>query len=122
MAAPQVFPFRPTVETAAEVKFRTLSAQFGDGYKQVVGDGINIRSEAWTLTFRGKWARGAEEVTSSRVYISEVKAALDALEGFHPLLWTPRDGVQAMYEVPSYKLINHHNGLWTLSATFQQVY
>lgn len=32
----------------------TLQAQFGDGYKQVAGAGINAEAETWNLTCNGK--------------------------------------------------------------------
>lgn len=32
---------------------RVRTAQFGDGYKQVAGDGINPETQSWPLTFQG---------------------------------------------------------------------
>ena len=122
MALPPIFPFRPTVETESETTFRTLEAQFGDGYKQSVGDGINIKRESWDVSFRGTWARNSNETVSNRVYISEVKTFLDTLQGFHPFRWTPKNGVQAMFEFKSYKIINHHNGIFTLTTKFSQIF
>lgn len=37
-----------------------LQAQFGDGYKQVGGAGINTDSESWSLTCSGNLAQMAE--------------------------------------------------------------
>lgn len=33
------------------VKFSTITAQFGDGYMQRAGDGINKKQEMWTITY-----------------------------------------------------------------------
>lgn len=32
-------------------KFVTITAQFGDGYMQRAGDGINKKQEAWSITY-----------------------------------------------------------------------
>lgn len=40
------------VQSAAKsVNFNTLIAQFGDGYMQRAGDGINKQQEAWNITY-----------------------------------------------------------------------
>lgn len=33
------------------VKFSTITAQFGDGYMQRAGDGINKKQEMWSITY-----------------------------------------------------------------------
>lgn len=39
---------------------RTLQSQFGDGYKQIAGMGINDRSETWNLDWIGTRSEVAE--------------------------------------------------------------
>jgi len=40
------------VQTAAKtVKYTTIVAQFGDGYMQRAGDGINKQQEGWQITY-----------------------------------------------------------------------
>lgn len=46
--------WRPQGGAEAQVSHRTLTAQFGDGYTQRAGDGINTRKEVWPLTFIGR--------------------------------------------------------------------
>ncbi|WP_210453666.1 phage tail protein [Pantoea ananatis] len=42
-----------------EVTVSALQAQFGDGYKQVAGTGINSETEAWPVTCNGSKAEMA---------------------------------------------------------------
>lgn len=110
----EVFVWRPLVETPGVVRFGVLSAQFGDGYKQAVGDGINNRAESWNLTFRGPSQN-----------IALIKQFLDQRQGCEPFLWTPKGGPQGLYECTEYNRMNHSEngreaGVWTLTATFTQ--
>ena len=48
----QTFEFPARVNAAGDMRFRVRKAQFGDGYAQVSGDGINPIVRSWDLTFR----------------------------------------------------------------------
>ena len=48
--------WRPQGGAEPQVSHRALKAQFGDGYTQRAGDGINTRKEVWPLTFIGSKA------------------------------------------------------------------
>lgn len=48
--AADIFTWLVRVGDAGAIKFRTRSAEFGDGYRQVVGDGINGKSASWPIT------------------------------------------------------------------------
>lgn len=73
----EVFQWSPRRNPQAEVKFRVLRAQFGDGYEQVVGDGINNRTESWPLSFFG-----------SESEIRPIKDFLDRHGASRAFLWT----------------------------------
>ena len=45
------FTWCPEVGAEATYTQRNLRVQFGDGYEQVMGDGINIEKDSWPLTF-----------------------------------------------------------------------
>jgi phage-related protein len=47
------FTWYHNANPSGTVKFRTLSARFGDGYEQTAPDGINNKLESWPLTFEG---------------------------------------------------------------------
>ncbi|MBL1759211.1 phage tail protein, partial [Klebsiella pneumoniae] len=49
----EIFTWSPRVNPQQTVNFRVRKAQFGDGYAQVCGDGINTRSQDWELSFVG---------------------------------------------------------------------
>lgn len=111
-----IFRWSPMIEASAAVGFSTQKAQFGDGYKQAVGDGINNKSESWNLVFKGY----NEE-------IQEIKYFLDQHAGYLPFLYAPKNacGELLTFECDSYQLVNlSHNGstdgAWSLSCTFKQ--
>lgn len=112
----QIFTWSPLVETAGSSSFRVLSAQFGDGYKQSVGDGINNKMESWNLSFKGK----AEK-------IQDIKYFLDQHRGYIPFRWSPKIscGQLLLWECEEYQVTNiSHNGretgVWSLTCTFKE--
>lgn len=49
----ETFTWSPQNGPIADIENRNTTAQYGDGYAQVVGDGINTESQSWPLTFTG---------------------------------------------------------------------
>ncbi|MEP8995473.1 phage tail protein, partial [Enterobacter hormaechei] len=49
----ETFNWSPRVNPSQDVTMRTREVQFGDGYTQTSGDGLNPRSQSWDLTFVG---------------------------------------------------------------------
>lgn len=49
-----------------DIAFATRSAQFGDGYKQLVSEGLNSKSQSWPVSITGPAAT--------------IKAAMDFLD------------------------------------------
>lgn len=109
----ETFTFKPTTESASgAVKPRTLTAQYGDGYRQVCGDGINNLVQSWTLEFLG----GEDE-------ISDVKDFLDARAGYDPFLWKPPFSDTALeWTAGNYTLTPQGGTVWKLSVTFTQFF
>ncbi|MBD9419812.1 phage tail protein [Achromobacter sp. ACM04] len=105
------FTWKATGQPNGTVTFRRLTAQFGDGYRQVAGDGINSKVQSWPLTFSG-----------SKKEMDLIAAFFDRHAGIRSFLWTPPLGEEGLYEVPGYS-INPVGGVaYTISATFQQVF
>jgi len=48
------FTWAARLQASEQINVSTNSAQFGDGYKQVSGLGINDTSESWSLTCNGR--------------------------------------------------------------------
>ena len=106
----EIFNWNPRRNPQGSVSFRTLSAQFGDGYAQVAQDGINSRVESWPLEFFGTQAETAP-----------IKAFLDRHGGWKGFLWTPPLGQQSVFLMDGgYQLVPLGGGWFTLSVTFKQ--
>lgn len=109
--ATEEFTWCPRINAEQEVTFRTRSAQFGDGYKQVSGDGINTRSQKWTLEFTG-----------DEGYIIAIKAFLDRHQGTKSFAWRPPLESLGLYRCNTYTPTALGAGKHSLSATFEQAF
>ncbi len=105
------FTWCPLIEPTGTGTFRVRAAQFGDGYRQVAGDGINNLSESWPLTFKGTSA-----------YITEILSFLKARKGYIAFTWTPPLGEQALWTCETYGSNPLGGGMHTLTATFEQYF
>lgn len=106
----QVFTWCPRIEPEGASTFRVLSAQFGDGYKQSVGDGINNEIRSWPLTFTGREA-----------YIVPIRDFLRAHQGYKPFYWKPPLETEAfLFEVTEFSVVPMGGRAYTLTATFVQ--
>ncbi|SEJ31542.1 Phage-related protein [Azotobacter beijerinckii] len=107
----ETFTWAPALDAQGETAFRTRTAQFGDGYAQVVGDGINNKQQSWPLTFIRKGA--------------EAQAILDFFDrhaGYKGFLWTPPLGQLGLWRVSTHSLRPMGGGLYTIAATFEQAF
>lgn len=112
----RTFTWRPDVGGDKPVTHRTLSIRFGDGYEQVVGDGINARQESWSLTF-----------TKRSAVIDAIARFLDEHEGFIPFWFTTSDGDLKLFRAKngySKRAMSNKSGtgLATLSVMFEEVF
>lgn len=105
------FTWRATGQPSGTASFRRLTAQFGDGYRQVAGDGINNKVQSWPLTFSG-----------DKKDMAALAAFLDRHAGIRSFLWTPPMGEEGFYEAPAYTLNPVGGDVYSVSATFQQVF
>ena len=107
----ETFTWCPRINPEQEVSFRTRHAQFGDGYAQVSGDGLNPRSQKWTLEFTG-----------NETYITAIKAFLDRHGGVKAFQWTPPLEPLGLYRCAGYKPTPLGNKKYNLSVTFEQAF
>lgn len=105
----EVFEWAPLVEATGEEKFRTRSLQFGEGYRQVAQDGINNASQKWPLTFGG-----------DEQEIEPIVLFLRRHAGARSFLWKPPLSVQSYWTCSGFNLTPHVDGVYTLTATFEQ--
>ena len=107
--AVETFTWCPKVSSTSSPEYRTRSSKFGDGYEQVVGEGINNRVDAWPLTF----------VVNEEVAL-EIKAFLDRHGGFKSFLWTPPLGQSVFFRATAPAVTPNGAGMFNLSTTFTQ--
>ena len=103
------FTWYHNANPSGTVKFRTLSARFGDGYEQTAPDGINNKLESWPLTFEGTSAS-----------ITPIKTFLESKLGTRSFLWTPPLGTQGMYKCKTLSVVPKGGDNYEISATFEQ--
>lgn len=91
--------------------FDVKEARFGDGYRQTSADGLNNETQQWPISIVGREAK-----------VLPALAFLRARRGAVSFLWTPPLGVQGLYLCKNYNINGHGNGVFTLSATFEQTF
>ncbi len=91
--------------------YRTLKAQFGDGYAQMAADGLNNRMDSWPLQFA---------CTPSEM--QAIKAFMDAQGGYKAFNWTPPGGTQGLYRNGPVALTPTNHATWYLSCTLELAY
>lgn len=107
----QIFGFPARVNAAGDTRFRIRKAQFGDGYTQVSGDGINPVIRSWDLTFIGKYD-----------YITPIIVFLETHQGVKSFQWTPPTNVPGLYRCEGYKSVAMGGENYTLTATFTEAF
>jgi phage-related protein len=107
----QTFTWSARLEANGTANYRTLKASFGDGYEQKAADGINNKVQMWPLSF-------VENLTTT----TAIRDFLDARMGYQSFYWTPPLGAQGLYRCPSHTIRPMGNGIYELSATFEQCF
>lgn len=107
----ETFGWTPDKSPSGEYTYRTRTAQFGDGYAQVVGDGINAESQSWPLTFTG-----------TKAGMVAIRDFLRRHGGAKSFLWTPPAGDLGLYRCKTFGLSHVGGSIYTLNATFEQAF
>ena len=107
----ETFTWSPRVNPQGRTKFRVLSAQFGDGYRQTAADGINNKVASWPLQFSG-----------SEAQVGPIVAFLDRHQGYRAFQWQPPLGEPGYYTATDYDLTAMGGEMYSLAVTFQQVF
>jgi phage-related protein len=107
--AVETFTWCAKLGSSSTAEYRNRSSKFGKGYEQVVGDGPNNLSDAWSLSF-----------TVSEVEARQIKAFLDRHGGHKSFFWTPPLGELNFYRASAPSVAPNGAGFFTLSTTFTQ--
>jgi len=94
--------------------FRTIVAQFGDGYSQRAADGINTKEEAWSVVW--------ENITEAQ--LTTLRSTFDSVEGYDYLTWTaPGDSTEKKWRISGAINISAASGdYYSVSAQITRVY
>lgn len=105
--------FRWNIERgeAGEIQYRTRAARFGNGYRQVVGDGPNNREDRYPIS-----------ITGSHEQARRILVFLDRHAGAKAFLWTPPLGELGLYTCGDVRSTPLGGGLYRLSATFERAF
>lgn len=106
------FTWSGRLGAAGEEKQRLRTNDYGDGYAQVIGDGINSDTESWPLTFTGQLA-----------YIQPIRDFLKRHKRGRPFAWTPPAGELGLYRYTS-SVTRQPLGkaLYSLTVTFETAF
>ena len=108
-----VFSFIPSSTSRITVKPKTRKLQFGNGYSQRAGDGINPLLIKWGLVFSVRSDTDADAIL----------AFLEARAGHEAFDWTPPGGSVGKYLCETWaRTYTKALDMNQISATFEQVY
>lgn len=112
MAEIETFHWRVKVSSPGTETQTILKAQFGDGYAQRAGVGINTTSGAWDIS-----------ITAVKKTIDDIHEFLIDHGGWRAFLWAPRLGDPGLYVAEDeIRIMDHGNRVFTLSTTFRQTF
>ncbi|WP_340619618.1 phage tail protein [Xenorhabdus siamensis] len=106
----KTFDFPARVGAVGEFEPVVRSVQFGDGYKQTSGDGINSQRESWPLSFVGALSE-----------IEPVMAFLREHQGWRSFKWRNPLSEMGLYQAGKFT-IQASGAYFTLSVTFTRIY
>jgi len=115
---PTALPLTSQLSTTSskQTTFRTLKAQFGDGYSQRAANGLNAKVDSWSITW--------EHLSSTDK--DTVLAALDSVGGWDYLTWTPFSEASSkkfIIKDGSYSVTHIEGGTWfNISTQLIQVF
>lgn len=108
------FTWRTQIQSGMEGTFdhRVRTSQFGDGYKQVSGDGINPETQSWPVSMAGRNVEMLPVLTFIRNH---------TVSSF---IWTPPFGEPGLFRVvnDSIRASPLSSNAMTITATFEQAF
>lgn len=109
--AVEQFTWRVERDVEPDISYRTVEAQFGDGYKQVSSDGINNKNEKYAVKLH------ANEATTQLIM-----AFFDRHKGVKSFIWKPPLGKLGLYTCSNPIPKAAGGGLFTITGTFEKAY
>lgn len=106
-----VFKWNIERNVTADINYRVIETQFGDGYKQTMGDGINAKDEKYSI-----------RVNARESVAKEIMEFFDERGGHKSFFWTPPLGKMGLYQCRDPKPAPQGGGLYTITGTFVRSY
>lgn len=107
----EIFAWKVEARGDGDITFAQRVTQFGDGYRQTSGDGINNESQSWSISHVGK-----------KEAALEIAAFLRRHKNGKAFLWTPPLGELGLYTCAGFKPTNLGGSTWRITATFDQTF
>lgn len=102
------FTWNPRYSAQSENTPRVRKAEFGDGYSQRVGQGINNLKRVWSLSFKLDIAD-----------MDAIEAFFIAADGVETFDWVPPSGAAGIWICPSWTRTSD-DGYDQISAKFEE--
>lgn len=109
--ATQTFNWVVSTQASPTIGYTVRSAQFGDGYSQDVGEGVNNKTESWEVSFVG-----------SDTEVLAIMTFLDALAGYKSFFWTNPLGQIGLYKCKDPKPTEVGGNTFSFTGTFTKAY
>ncbi|MDX7988764.1 phage tail protein [Xenorhabdus sp. 12] len=106
----KTFDFPARIGAVGEFEPIVRSVQFGDGYKQTSGEGINAQRESWPLSFVG----ALSDIQPIMVFLREH-------QGWRSFKWRNPLSELGLYQAGKFN-IQANGAYFTLSVTFTRIY
>ena len=105
--------FHPDKALKQDMKPRTLTAQFGDGYMQRARDGINTITETWSLSWKNRKQADGDKLVDF----------FESTGGIQAMTWTPPNATETIKViVNSWSVSYPQLGVLTVQAKFTRVH
>lgn len=91
---------------------RVLLSKFGDGYEQRLGDGINLITRKWSISFISKTIAQADAIDAFFV-------ARNGIEAFN---WTPPSGIPGVWICRTWNRREDTFNTSTITTVFEEVF
>lgn len=111
MADLERFTWDISIDSAGQANQLVRQVQYGGGYSQALGDGLNNLNETWRVSRTGDLA-----------LIGPIRDFLKRHGGYRSFLWTLPTGEPVRVRAQGWQLRPRGNGVFTLNTTFQQVF
>lgn len=110
--ATETFTWERQSGAVGKITHRVVATQFGDGYQQVVPDGLNTESQSWPLTFEG-----------GMNYVKPILAFFKRHKGAKSFYWTPPgEDAPLFFRADTISFTSMGGGVYQVTAEFKQVF